>query len=478
MRSMWIAWKWPARSRPHQRGGWPRRFTTALALALLLCLAVGAGQALTATPAFAFGGSLTIQQPNYRGVIAGPPGTKVTIQGFGWRSFSTIALSVASGANCGGVFIGNFATDRSGEFTAGFLWPLQANHIGDYRVCGAQAGYGSALSSNTFTVDASSPPSLEFSPGSLVAGDVLTVIGKNWLPGPQTVTLVVIPCNGNVLCNAAPVAQATVVTANDGTFSQQLTISASAASGTYYIHAVNSVASLSVPGAGPIQVSGQASSSGTPVPGVSPTTIATRTDQDSVGSSTPSPISQASSSLKNALMAAVLGLVALLVMIGGLAFFIGRSRGPEPNVPTKAGKGSEPPSAQSESPRRATWRTASPAASAVRQPSEARALSPYRGEAGLLDGNESPVPDEQAANQQASEDDYPWEEQIPPPAPETEPEGRGSAPRPTPGAASYPQANTYAGQLPPARRPSAAPGQFMPPRRAQRFRSSEDQREY
>lgn len=477
MRSMWIAWKWPARSGPHQSGDWPRWFTAALVLAPLLWLAMGAGQALTAAPAFAFGGSLTIQQPSYRGVIAGPPGARVTIQGFGWRAYSTITLSVASGASCGGVFIGNFPTNQSGEFTVGFLWPLQANHIGDYHVCGSQAGYGSALSSNTFMVDASSPASLEFSPDSLVAGDVLTVVGKNWLPGPQTVTLVVVPCNGNALCNAAPVAQATVVTATDGTFSQQLTISASALAGTYYIHAVNSVASLSVPGAGPIQVAGQASSSGTPVPGVSPTTIATRTDQDSIGSSTPSPISQASSSLKNALMAAGLGLVALLVMIGGLAFFIGRSRGPEPNVPTKAGKGNEPSPVQPEPSRRATWRTASPAATAVHQPYGARALPQgYPGEEGLLDGNELTAPDEQAAAQQASEDDYPWEEQIPPPDPE--PEDRGSAPRPMPGAASYPQGNTYAGQLPPARRPSAAPGQFMPPRRSQRFRSSEDQREH
>jgi hypothetical protein len=357
-----------------------------------------------------------------------------------------------------------------------FLWPLQANHIGDYHVCGAQAGYGSALSNNTFAVLASAPPSLVFSPGSLVAGDVLTVTGKNWVPGPQTVNLDVLPCNGNVLCNAAPVAQMTIVTANDGTFSQPLTISASASTGTYYVHAANSVASLSVPAAGPIHLSGQASSSGTPVPGVSPTTIATRTDQDSTGVSTPSPISQASSSLKNALMAAGLGLVALLVMIGGLAFFIGRSRGPEPNLPSKAAKGSEPPPAKPEPPRQATWRTASPAATAlqVHQPRGARALSPYQGEEALANEDELTAPDEEAA-QQASEDDYPWEEQIPPPDPE--PEGRGGAPRPGPDAASYLQANRHTGQLPPPRRPSDAPSQFMPPRRSHRYRSSEDQRE-
>ncbi|HEY7357403.1 MAG TPA: hypothetical protein VH590_13085, partial [Ktedonobacterales bacterium] len=272
MRSLWIAWKWPAPGGPYQRGGWPQRLAAALLLALLLCLAVGAGQALTAAPAFAFGGSLTIQKPDYRGVIAGPPGARVTIQGFGWRAYATITLSVASGSSCGGIAIGDFTTNQSGEFTAGFLWPLQANHLGAYHVCGAQAGYGSALSSNTFTVDASSPPSLEFSPGTLVAGDVLTVTGKNWVPGPQTMTLVVVPCNSNALCNAAPVAQMTIVTADDGTFSQPLTISASAPTGTYYIHAANSVASLSVPAAGPIHIAGQASSSGTPVPGVSPTT--------------------------------------------------------------------------------------------------------------------------------------------------------------------------------------------------------------
>jgi hypothetical protein len=479
MRSLWIAWRWPARRGPHQSGDWPRRLAAALMLALLLCLAMGTERALAASPAFAGGGTLTIKQPNYRGVIGGPPGTRVTVEGFSWRAYSTLTLSVTSGGNCGGVPVGAYPTDQFGHFSAGFLWPAQANRLGTYHVCASQPNYGSALSNNAFSVLASSPPSLAFSPGSLVAGDVLTVIGKNWVPGPQTVTLVVVPCN--TICNAAPIAQTTLVTADDGTFSQKLPISASAPTGAYYIRAANSLATLATPPAGPIQVAGQASSSGTPVPGVSPTTIATRTNQDSTGAPTISPISQASSSLKNALLAAGLGLVALLVMIGGLAFFIGRSRGPDLPPSSRSGKGNEPSLAPPKPPRRATWRTAVPAATAAHQPSGAPALpQPYQGEEGLSGEDEPTTPEAEAeayAARQASEDEYPWEEQIPPPQPGPESEGRGSSPRQWPGAPGHPQVHPHTGQLPQVRRPSETPTQFMPPRRSHRFRPSEERYE-
>src|SRR5690242_10410058 len=138
MRSLWIAWRWPARRGPGQSGDWPRRLAAALVLALLFCLALGAGPALAAGSPLAEPGSITIKQPNYRGVIAGPPGARVTVEGYNWRSYSTVTLSVAFGGNCAGAVIGNYPTDQDGFFSVGFLWPAQANHLEAYHVCASQ----------------------------------------------------------------------------------------------------------------------------------------------------------------------------------------------------------------------------------------------------------------------------------------------------------------------------------------------------
>ncbi len=459
MRSLRVVWNEIALRGARRLDGWPRRLAGALLLALL-CLGAGVGQARAAAPAL--GGSLFFQQPDYRGLIGGPPGARVTVAGVSWRPYSTVTLRVtASRSSCDGVTVGSFSTDRAGEFNAGFLWPEQANHVGAYYACGTQANYGSAFSTNAFSVLADSPPTLTFSPGSVVAGENVTITGKNWVPGPQTVNLVIVPCN--MVCDAAPVASASIVTAASGTFRQDVTISASASTGSYYVQAANSTATLSAAPTSPLQVTGQASSSGTPVPGVSPTTTATRTTQGSTSPSTANttPTSPASAALKVALVAAGLGLVALLALIGGLAFFTGRSRGPD-LPPSRVTRDLPLPEAQPGTNRRATWRTATPAAAALRAQSGALALSQRQEDGETLPGEETlPASDADAPTSAGATDEYPWEEQIPPPPPEPEPPDQSQ--------------RSASGRLPPVRAPSDASADFLPPRRSQRPRPSEGQ---
>jgi hypothetical protein len=412
MRSLWFACAWCKVQK--------RSVVGVQLLALLLCLV---GGLVNTRAAAAAGGSLYFTQPNYRGVIGGPPGARVVVEGSNWLAYSKVSLSVSSGGGCGGVPVGTFSTDQVGLFKAGFLWPLQANHPGLYSVCGTQDGFGSSVSTNTFRVLTSNPPSLGFTPNSVVAGGTLTVTGENWVPGPQTVNLLVVPCS--VICDSQPVAQATVATKNDGTFSVQLTIAAGAVTGGYYIQASNATATLSATPTGPIQITGQATGSGTPIPGVSPTTTATRTTQDSPGSSsTPtSPISQAGSSIKNALLAAGLGLLALLGLVGGLAFFIGRTRGPDLSSRAKAGmaKESGPIPGQAETMRRATWRAPSPAGAGGPPPGRALAIQQrYQEPEAPLQEDMLTAPDDEVFDDQSSDDDYPWEERIPSPEPDLE----------------------------------------------------------
>jgi hypothetical protein len=475
MRSLWVAWKRTAQRGMPRRERWPRRLAGALALALLLCLAAGIGQVRAAAPAIGGGGALLIAAPDYRGVVGGPPGASVTVEGGNWTPYSSVSLTVtSSSASCYGISVGSYPTDKSGSFTAGFLWPLQANHVGAYYVCGTQANYGSSLSENTFSVLASRPPSLAVSSSSVVAGQTVTITGSNWVPGPQTVELKIVPCNS--ICTDPPVAVIELVTTSKGTFSQQLTISAGAVTGNYYAQATNSEAWLSAAPAGPIQVTGQAAP-GTPVPGVSPTTTATRTTQNPNGAATTTaPPSQTSTALKDALLAAGLGVVVLLVLIGGLAFFIGRSRGPDVPQPSKPAKEGDLPNAPPGAAGRATWRAANPVSVAALQPPGALVLAQRYQDEEPLDEDVLMAADEDELIDSENDDEYPWDEQIPPPPPEPPDHDRRSAPRPrpaAPGVQSYPQADANFRQ-PPNSRAADNPAQFMPPRRSERPRPPRD----
>jgi hypothetical protein len=298
--------------------------------AMGLLLVSGVGQAQAASAVRNAAGSLNFIQPDYRGVIAGPPGTKVTVQGTAWLAYSSVDLSLTNRAkDCNGaVSVGSFPTDKSGNVLAKFNWPAAANQVGAYYACGTQANKGTGYSHNSFNVLSDSPASLSFTPTTVAAGDTITLSGSNWLPAPQTINIVVVPCNG--ICAQLPVAQLQVVTGDDGTFSQSVTISSGAATNSYYIQGTNSLGVLAA-SAGPLQVTGL-DSSGTPQAGGDPTSVATGTTQ---GGATVAPLSTIKTALKDALLAGVVGLVVLLVLIGGIAFFLTRSRR-GPDLPTHA----------------------------------------------------------------------------------------------------------------------------------------------
>lgn len=318
----------PARRRGLMRAGRLGALAGVWLLALVaLFLAAGTGQARAAAAIPAAGGSLAFTAPVVDGVIGGPPGTKVTIQGAGWTAFGSVSLSLSSVAkDCTNVSpIGTYGTDASGAFSFTFVWPDTMNQIGTYYLCGTQFSgttENTSYSDNTFTVLASSPASVSFSTDSVAPGGTVTLIGSNWLPGPQTINLVLVPCN--IGCTQPQVGKVTVQSGKDGTFSQEVTISSKASLGSYYVQATNTGGTLTA-SAGPIQVESAVSLTETPPPGTTVTSVpATNTPQSGT---TVTPTSDNKTALKYGLVAGGLGLVVLLVLVGGVALFISRVRG-------------------------------------------------------------------------------------------------------------------------------------------------------
>lgn len=424
-------------------------------LVLSFCLATGVSQAQAALSAPALSGSLAFTAPNYQGMIGGPVGTRVTVHGSNWLAYSSVALYLTSAArNCNGaVSVGTFATDAGGSFSAGFLWPAAASQTGAYYACGTQANKGTFFSRSTFTLLSSSPAALSFTPKAVIAGDTITISGSNWLPAPQTINLVIVPCA--TLCQQPPVAHLQVVTGNDGTFSQQVTISAGAASAGYYVQATNSQAALSAT-AGPIQVTGQGSPSGTAVPGTNPTTVGTRTTS-TPPTTTGTPVSSKSAALKDALLAGGLGLVALLVLMGLIAFFVSRSRGGAER-PTRSKDGPEPrlPDAQpvQKEPEESYVKARSLAAgrpAALPQPVQRRDISQR-----LLEEDDL----ETAGPTEPANEIYPWMRPRSPARPALPPRSAPAADESAPPAP--PPDDTLPAQEPPT--PNQPP-RFTPPRR-------------
>jgi|GEM_PF-1152952 len=445
MSILWGAWKRDVPCGSQQIAGWMGRLAGVALLALALCLAAGMGQASAAAFAPNKVGGLAFTSPNNRGVYSGPPGTKVTVHGSSWQAYGTVELSLSTNAkSCSSaVSVGSFATDGFGSFSARFLWPAAANHVGAYYACGYQAGKGIALSHNNFMVLASSPAAVSFTPSNLVAGSVLNISGSNWLPGPQTLVLVVTPCN--TTCPKASVAQAEITTGNDGTFHQQLTISASATSGAYYIQATNTAATISATSSATIQVTGQTPPGATVTPTPTPITK---------GGPITAPPSQAKAALKDAVLAAGLGLLALLALLGGLVFFVRRTRDADAPMTSAARKEERAPESRSENIRRATWREKP--ASIYDTRLELPAMKQPSGR---------PVDDDMLEEEDVytvsgvvlpailvSGDHYPWERQA-----EEDPSTRAGQPY-------QPQANPPAGQSPHGSLATGAQRQFtLPP---------------
>src|SRR5579885_90412 len=407
MSRMLFAWRGAAR----HGAGWTGRLAGAILLALTLSLFAGISQAWAAPHLPAASATLSFTQPNYRGVIGGPPGTRVTVTGTFWKPYATVSLSLTlDPRSCAGaVAVNSYQASASGSFAARFNWPSAANKLAPYYACATEADKGTAFSHNTFTVLASSPASISFSTTMATAGDSVTVTGHNWLPEQQTVTIVVLPCNA--ICQEKPIANAEVVSGSDGTFSQSMTLLAGAASGVYYAQATNAGATLSAISA-PLQVAGQTAPGGTPLPGSTAPTNATRT---SSGTGTAQPPSQTQAALKDALLAAGLGLLALIALVGAITIFIVRGRRAETNAPATAKDGPGEPSSPAPA-RRAIWRTAGaprPSAPAV-QERPAGELLPQRGEQAMTGRNTMSIASASLPTVPGTSSGYPWEQPTTP----------------------------------------------------------------
>jgi hypothetical protein len=240
------------------------------------------------------------------------------------------------------------------------------------------------------------------------AGDSVTVTGHNWLPGQQTVTIVVLPCSA--ICQEKPVADTQVASDSDGAFSQSLTILAGAVSGAYYAQATNAGATLSAISA-PLQVAGQTAPGGTPLPGSTPTTSATRTSSDTGASQPPS---QTNAALKDALLAAGLGLLVLLLLLGAITIFIVRGRSTEPTTP-KAAKGEQREETSPAPPGRAIWRAAGTAppdaqADAEKPRQMLQPLLPRQREQAMEEHQTANLPSSSLPTIPGDGDNYPWKQ--------------------------------------------------------------------
>lgn len=457
MNTMLCAWK-NAASRGAQRGaGLPGRLAGATLLALLLGLLVGISQAGAAPRLPNYTGRVTFSVPNYRGVIGGPIGTRVVVSGSSWLPYANVTLSLTlyPRSCAGAVPVSTYQTTASGSFSARFDWPAAANVLAPYYACATQANKGTAFSYNAFTVLASSPASLNFSVSTVTAGSSVTVIGNNWLPGGRTITVVILPCK--VICQAKPVAEIEVISSSTGFFSQPMTIMADATSGTYYAQASNTESTLSAVST-PLQVAGQATPGGTPLPGSSPTTSATRTTPG-VGLSQPP--SQAKAALKDALLAAGLGLAVLLVLLGAITFFIGRSRGAQAQAAPKAQKEGASANAPLEPGKRVARQMTGPALPDPQPDAQGKPSMP-----GLLPSRRGPQETSEeethrlvspALPKAPASDDYPWEHSA----------RQSKSPLPAaPGLAPGANPQTLTGQRPPPTfGPPTGPGQqtVLPP---------------
>jgi hypothetical protein len=401
---------WPAFKNPHA-SRWAlftlqflARLLPALMLAVCLGPLLGTGLAQADAHRPAVAPSLTFIAPNTQGLIGGPPGAKTTVRGASWSAYSSVALYVKPGigACASGVSLGAFPTDSTGSLTAHFLWPAGANRLAGYYVCGIQTDKGVSYSRNTFTVLATSAPKLSATPSSATAGATLTVSGSNWVPGPQTVSLIILPCPS--LCTQTAVASGQVVTDQQGAFSLQMTLSAQAAGGTYYVQATNGQTTLSAVSAA-IQVTGQGAAGGTPV-SASPTSAATPGSQ---GDTSPT-ANNTLPALKAGLIAAALGIAGLALLIGGGIVLLRITRSGKAALPggrqrTPAARHLErlrsnnaygkPAAPEWQSPYRANYPdrfALPPVAGSVRGEQSAHAGEPER-EANIWEGVTRPAPD-------------------------------------------------------------------------------------
>jgi hypothetical protein len=308
---------------------------------LLACglLALGAGsapgyaRAATDTPKIVFTAPVYAGQNN--GFAEGPVGTSVAVRGTGWMPAGsvdvgpvTISLvdmdndtegSPGSACQNGAPQIvlplvdSTIATDSTGTFTSAFDWPPEAGEAGhSYWACGTQGDMTSA-GVDYFTVLSPNPPSVLITATQAAPGSMLTVTGRNWLPGGVQVNILIAPC---VACQPAFSSKTQVPSQPDGSFSVQARVPADAPLGTtLYVSAQDSDPNnpnndkrLSAGYSLLTNFTVAAAQESTPVPTVSPTPTAI----------SPAPVGNVNGSENNdaTISVSVTAFVVLLVLVG------------------------------------------------------------------------------------------------------------------------------------------------------------------
>lgn len=294
-----------------------------LATLLLAARSGGAGGPVHAAPSIpqaltCAGPCVGITNPLYQnGAVAeGPVGTHLTVEGAGWPANTTLMVwPVANSTPCvqQAADVGSIPVDAAGNAAGIYDWPSDAGVVNQaYMLCGKDGSVISlvpANAPNTFTVLAAAAPSITVAPLAITQGGAVEVSGQNWLPA-QTVTISI--CTGfsaGGVCASRIIAGTSVGSGQDGSFQVNLNTDLAAPPGPYYVIATAHNNALTAPPAGSdpqLTVS-----TPTPTPTITPTPTVMPTP-----TATPTP--SGGSGGGNALLIALLGMLSMLFLIGGI----------------------------------------------------------------------------------------------------------------------------------------------------------------
>lgn len=307
---------------------WQRVLLAALAGALATLLLVaqygGASRPVRAAPAIPYaltclGPCVGITNPLYQnGTVAeGPVGTHLTVQGAGWPANTKLMVwPVVNATPCAqqAADAGSISVDGAGNAAGIYDWPADANAVNQvYMLCaqdGSVVSLVPANAPNTFTVLAADAPSITIAPPAITVGGAVVVTGQNWLPAQVVVTISVCAGFSDVATCASPViASIQIGSDQNGSFQANLSTDSAASPGPYYVIATAHNNALTAPPAGSdpqLTVS-----TPTPTPTITPTPTVTPTP-------TATPTSSRGAGSGNALFIALLGILSMLFLIGGI----------------------------------------------------------------------------------------------------------------------------------------------------------------
>ena len=183
-----------------------------------------------------------IISPYFYGSFQGPVGTLVNVKSTSaWTHGATIILSVEpEGIVCDPTtaipitLSGTPITvDATNNWSSAFPWPNNANQAGVYHVCANESGSGTlkGTSTHVFTVwtsqtgQPSAAPAITLSAPTAHSGDTITVVGTNWLPPSQTITLTLQFPDRTIQQDPGEIL-GTITSDGTGVFSKQVTIPA------------------------------------------------------------------------------------------------------------------------------------------------------------------------------------------------------------------------------------------------------------